>query len=121
MAVVLHASGGQPSGQLRVANHNHRRAMRARWAVGNNVAAACTTGVGDGVLNQRVEDEQHAADRITSSLAGLAATLLLIVIALVVVRKLQVRCMLEECLMSGRPGCVENVDRLRVSLMFSRR
>jgi len=55
-------------------------------------------------LNQRVEDEQHAANRITSSLAGLAATLLLIVIALVVIRELQVRCMLEECLMSSRCG-----------------
>jgi hypothetical protein len=45
--------------------------------------------------NQRAEDEQHAANRVTSSLAGLAASLLLIVIALVVVRELQVRCMLE--------------------------
>ncbi len=77
--------------------------------------------IGDDVLNQRVEDEQRAANRITANLAGLAATLLVIVIALVVIRKLQVRCMLEECMMSGRPGGVEAVDRLRVSLMFSRR
>ena len=67
--------------------------------------------------NQRVEDEQHAANRVTSSLAGLAATLLLIVTTLFVIRELQVRCMLEECLMSGRPGCVEAANRLRVSLM----
>lgn len=69
-------------------------------------------------MNPRVEEEQHAANRVTSSLAGLAVTLLLIVIALVVIRELQVRCLLEECLMSGRPGCVEAIDRLRVSLLF---
>ncbi|GAC1539866.1 MAG: hypothetical protein NVS2B4_19560 [Ramlibacter sp.] len=69
-------------------------------------------------MNQRVEDEQHAANRVTSSLAGLAATLLLIVTALFVIRELQACCMLEECLMSGRPGCVEAVDRLRASLPF---
>lgn len=77
--------------------------------------------MGDDALSHRVEDEQHAANRVTASLAGLAATLLIIVIGLVVIRELQVRCMLEECMMSGRPGCVEAVDRLRVSLMFSRR
>lgn len=69
-------------------------------------------------MNQRIEDEQHAANRVTSNLAGLAATLLLIVTALFVIRELQVRCMLEECLMSDRPGCVEAIDRLRASLLF---
>lgn len=67
-------------------------------------------------MRQRAEDERHAANRTTSSLAGLAAALLLIVIALVVVRELQVGSMLEECLMSGQLGCVEVVERLRLSL-----
>jgi hypothetical protein len=48
-------------------------------------------------------------------------TLLLVVLCLIIVRKLQVRSMLEDCVMSGRPGCVEAADRFRVSLMFSRR
>ncbi len=59
-------------------------------------------------------------DRRTNSLAGLAATLLIVVLSMVLIRKLQVRCMMETCAMSGRPGCVEEVDRLRVSRMFVR-
>jgi len=122
VAVVPHALGEQSLGQLRVVNYNHHLGgMCARRVVGIDAAAACATGLGDDALNQRVENEQHAANRITASLAGLATTLLVIVIALVVIRKLQVRCLLEECMMSGQPGCVEAVDRLRVSLMFSRR
>ncbi len=68
----------------------------------------------------RQGDDQTDSNRPSVSLAGLAATLLIVVASLVIVRKLQVRCMLEDCLMSGRPGCEHSVDRLRVSLMFSR-
>ena len=53
--------------------------------------------------------------RRSAGLAGFAATLLIIVLALVIVRKLQVRCILEECVMSGEPGCQHAADRLRVS------
>jgi len=73
------------------------------------------------MIFKAVQQEDHAgANRRSASLAGLAATLFIALIALVIVRKLQVRCMLEECLSSGRPGCEHSVDRLRVSLMFSR-
>jgi hypothetical protein len=65
-------------------------------------------------------DDDDGANRRSASLAGLAAALFIVLVALVIVRKLQVRCMLEECLFSGRPGCEHAVDRLRVSLMFSR-
>lgn len=58
--------------------------------------------------------------RITRSLAGLAAVLLVVVLSLVVIRKLQVRCLLETCLTSGQPGCEESVARLRVSKLFER-
>jgi hypothetical protein len=57
--------------------------------------------------------------RQTTSLAGLAATLVIVVLSIVVIRKLQVRCMMETCAMSGRPGCTESVDRLRVSRLFN--
>ncbi len=63
---------------------------------------------------------ENAHDRRTNSLAGLAATLLIVVLSMVLVRKLQVRCMMESCAMSGHPGCAEEVDRLRVSRMFIR-
>ncbi len=64
----------------------------------------------------RAED---GADTRTASLAGLAAVLLIAVLALVIVRKLQVRGMEEACRLSGRPGCEHAVDRLRVSRMFA--
>jgi hypothetical protein len=66
------------------------------------------------------EGDDDGANRRSTSLAGLAATLFIAVLALVIVRKLQVRCMVEECLFSGRPGCEHAIDRFRVSLMFSR-
>ena len=65
------------------------------------------------------QGEDDSANRQSASLAGLAAALLIAVLALVLVRKLQVRCMVEECLASGRPGCEHAIDRFRVSRMFS--
>jgi len=58
--------------------------------------------------------------RHTTSLAGLAAVLLLVVLSLVVVRKLQVRSMLEACAMSQAPGCETAADDLRVSRLVDR-
>ncbi len=58
-------------------------------------------------------------DQRSNSLAGLAATLFIVVVGLLVVRKLQVRCMMETCISSGQPGCAVAVDRLRVSRMFA--
>jgi hypothetical protein len=61
-----------------------------------------------------------AETRHTVSLAGLAFILLLVVASTIVVRKLQVRCLLEACLLSGKPGCEQALDRLRVSRQFER-
>lgn len=58
--------------------------------------------------------------RQTTSLAGLAAVLLLIVLSLVVVRKLQVRYILEACATSQAPGCETAADGLRVSRLMDR-
>jgi len=58
--------------------------------------------------------------RRTTSLAGLAAVLLLVVLSLVVVRKLQVRSMLEACAMSQAPRCETATDGLRVSRFMDR-
>lgn len=63
--------------------------------------------IGDGRCD---EDE-----RSTRSIAGLAAVLFVVVISLVVIRKLQVRSMLEDCLLTQRPACEVALDRLRVS------
>jgi len=67
--------------------------------------------------------EALAADeegRCTNSLAGLAAVLLIVVLSAVVIRKLQVRCMLETCLISQQQGCEMAIDRLRVSRFMER-
>ena len=58
--------------------------------------------------------------RRTMSLAGLAAVLLVVVVSAVVIRKLQVRCLMEACLLSGQPECGHTIDRLRVSRQFER-
>ena len=58
--------------------------------------------------------------RQTASLVGVVIVLFIIVIALFVIRKLQVRVMLENCLMSQHSGCELAVDRLRVSRVFAR-
>ncbi len=56
--------------------------------------------------------------RRSLSMAGLAATLLIVLISFVVMRKFQVRSMMESCAMSRQDGCVETVDRLRVGHFF---
>lgn len=53
----------------------------------------------------RVEDEQAAADRQTASLAGVAITLLLLVVGLFLVRELHAKVAIEDCLMAGRIHC----------------
>jgi len=56
----------------------------------------------------RVEPEDEAADRQTSSLAAVAVTLLLLVIGLYLVHELHDKVAVEDCLMAGRINC----DRL---------
>jgi hypothetical protein len=57
-----------------------------------------------------LEDDDEAADRQTASLAGVAITLLLLVIGLFLVHELHAKAMLEDCLMSGRTTCDQLVD-----------
>ncbi len=50
-------------------------------------------------------DEAADADRQTASLAGVAITLLLLVIGLFLVRTLHTESAIEDCLMAGRLNC----------------
>ena len=59
-------------------------------------------------------------DRRTSSLAALAVILIIVTVSLVIVRKLQVRVLLEACVQTQRPGCELTADRLRVSRLLDR-
>ncbi len=59
-------------------------------------------------------DQDHeAADRRTTSLAGFAVTLLVLVICFWVTRQLQTKSAIEDCLMAGRLNCDILVPRLR--------
>ena len=51
------------------------------------------------------EAEQAEANRVSASLAGLAAALLLIVMGLVLVHHLYDEGRMEDCLMAGRNNC----------------
>lgn len=64
-------------------------------------------------------DDDEVCHR-TNSLAGLAAVLFLVVLTLVVMRKLQVRSMMEACDMSQQLGCEVAVDHLRISKLMDR-
>lgn len=61
------------------------------------------------------ESADDASDRQSASLAGLAATLLLIIVALATIRQLQIGCLTENCLLAGRPDCAFVADKLRVT------
>ncbi len=50
-------------------------------------------------------DETADADRQTASLAGVAITLLLLVIGLFLVRALHTESAVEDCLLAGRLNC----------------
>jgi hypothetical protein len=52
-----------------------------------------------------VEADEDAASRQTASLAGVAITLLLLVIGLFLVHQLQNKSRVEDCLMAGRAQC----------------
>jgi hypothetical protein len=51
------------------------------------------------------DDDHEGADRQTGSLAGLAVALLLVVMTLFVMRQLQTKAALEDCLFAGRRNC----------------
>lgn len=51
------------------------------------------------------ESEEDAADRVTTSLAGLAMALALVVISLYVTDHLRRMANLQDCMLSGRTDC----------------
>jgi hypothetical protein len=51
------------------------------------------------------EAEQMEANRLTSSLAGLALALFLVVVGLFLVQQLRDKGRVEDCLLSGRSNC----------------
>src|SRR5690349_3775647 len=57
-----------------------------------------------------VEEEHEAANRQTASLAGVAITLLLLVVGLFLVRELHAKVAVEDCLMAGRIRCDQLVQ-----------
>jgi hypothetical protein len=54
-------------------------------------------------LNDSEAEEE--ANRQTASLAGVAITLLLLVIGLFLIRELHAKAQIEDCLMAGRTNC----------------
>jgi hypothetical protein len=70
---------------------------------GPNRAAGVEMRQNDQVLDE-IED-QAEADRQTASLAGVAVTLLLLVVGLFLVHVLHDKAVIEDCLMSGRSNC----------------
>ena len=58
-------------------------------------------------LDEDIDPEDQAeADRQTSSLAGLAVSLLLVVLGLFLVKELHAKSIVEDCLLSGQSHCV---------------
>jgi len=55
-------------------------------------------------------EEQETANRQTASLAGVAITLLLLVLGLFLVRALHTQSAIEDCLMAGRSNCDQLVQ-----------
>jgi uncharacterized membrane protein len=51
------------------------------------------------------DEDDEAANRQTASLAGVAITLLLLVVGLFLVRELHAKAAIEDCLISGRINC----------------
>jgi hypothetical protein len=58
-----------------------------------------------GVDAKRRESKAEQEGRVTSSLAGLAFVLVLVIVGLLLVRVLKKQSELEDCLMSGRTNC----------------
>ncbi len=57
---------------------------------------------------------------MASNLVAMVALLVVLVVATVIVRNLQVCSMIEDCMMSQRPSCELVADRLRLSRLFTR-
>ena len=55
--------------------------------------------------SKKPESKSEQEGRVTSSLAGLAFVLVLVIVGLFLVRVLKKQSELEDCLMSGRTNC----------------
>jgi hypothetical protein len=56
-------------------------------------------------VDKKRESQAEQDGRVTSSLAGLAFVLVLVIVGLLLVRVLKKQSELEDCLMSGRTNC----------------
>ena len=52
-----------------------------------------------------IDEDEEADNRQTASLAGVAITLLLLVVGLFLVHELHAKAVIEDCLMAGRVQC----------------
>jgi hypothetical protein len=52
-----------------------------------------------------IDEDEEADNRQTASLAGVAITLLLLVVGLFLVHELHAKAVIEDCLMAGRTQC----------------
>jgi uncharacterized membrane protein len=60
-----------------------------------------------------LSDDDHAdADRQSASLAGMAVTLLIVVVCLFLLKELHNKGAIEDCMLSGRTNCDVVVARL---------
>jgi hypothetical protein len=60
-----------------------------------------------------VSDQDHEdADRQSASLAGMAVTLLIVVVCLFLLKELHNKAAIEDCLLAGRNNCDTVVARL---------
>jgi hypothetical protein len=68
-------------------------------------------------VSRRIPNEpgENDADRYSSGLAAVVAVLIVLVMSLVIVPKLKVLSILQECRLSQHSACETTVDRLRVS------
>ncbi len=67
-----------------------------------------------------VRSGHYDGERRTWSRAGIAAVLVVVILALVVIRKLQVRSILANCMAAQRPACEAMVEGLRISRQIDR-
>jgi hypothetical protein len=58
------------------------------------------------------DDDEEGADRQTASLAGMAVTLLIVVVCLFLLRELHNKAAVEDCLLAGRNNCDTIVAQL---------
>ena len=58
------------------------------------------------------DKDYEAADRQTASLAGMAVTLLIVVVCLFLLRQLHHKGAIEDCLLAGRANCDAVVAKL---------